>query len=51
MNQEEKYAYYLSAFQRGFAQNNIRLNEVTFLDLIPDHLKKEMKEQTQGEQK
>jgi len=49
MNQEERYAYYLAAFQRGFAQNNIRLNEVTFDDLIPDHLKS--KTQTQGEQK
>ncbi len=39
MNQEERYAYYLSAFQRGFAKNNIRLSEVTFDDLIPDSLK------------
>jgi hypothetical protein len=41
MNQEERYAYYLNAFQRGFAQNNIRLSEVTFDDLIPDSLKTE----------
>jgi hypothetical protein len=49
MNQEERYAYYLAAFQRGFAQNNIRLNEVTFNDLIPDSIKKQT--QTKGEQK
>ena len=49
MNQEERYAYYLAAFQRGFAQNNIRLNEVTFDDLIPDSLKTETN--TQGEDK
>jgi hypothetical protein len=48
MNQEERYAYYLSAFQRGFAKNNIQLNEVTFDDLIPDSLKTET--ETQGEQ-
>lgn len=45
MNQEERYAYYLAAFQRGFAKNNIQLNEVTFDDLIPDSLKTE----TEGE--
>ena len=49
MNQEERYAYYLNAFQRGFAQNNIRLSEVTFDDLIPDSLKTNT--QTQGETK
>jgi|LauGreDrversion4_2_1035121.scaffolds.fasta_scaffold1823497_1 hypothetical protein len=49
MNQEERYAYYLNAFQRGFAQNNIRLSEVTFDDLIPDSLKTETN--TQGESK
>jgi hypothetical protein len=49
MNQEERYAYYLAAFQRGFAQNNIRLSEVTFDDLIPDSLKTNT--QTQGEEK
>ncbi len=41
MNQEERYAYYLAAFQRGFAKNNVRLTEVTFDDLIPDALKKQ----------
>jgi hypothetical protein len=41
MNQEERYAYYLAAFQRGFAKNNVRLSEVTFDDLIPDSLKKQ----------
>jgi hypothetical protein len=41
MNQQERYDYYLAAFQRGFAKNNIRLNEVTFDDLIPDSLKTE----------
>ena len=49
MNQEERYAYYLAAFQRGFAKNNIRLNEVTFDDLIPDSLKQETHTQTQGD--
>ena len=51
MNQEKRYAYYLAAFQRGFAKNNVRLSEVTFDDLIPDALKKETHTQTQGEQK
>lgn len=51
MNQEERYAYYLAAFQRGFAKNNIRLTEVTLDDLIPDELKKETNTQTQGESK
>jgi hypothetical protein len=49
MDQEERYAYYLNAFQRGFAQNNIHLTEVTFDDLIPDSLKTETN--TQGETK
>ena len=49
MTQEERYAYYLAAFQRGFAKNNIQLNEVTFDDLIPDSLKTETN--TQGESK
>lgn len=50
MNQEERYAYYLAAFQRGFAKNNIQLNEVTFDDLIPDSLKQETHTET-GENK
>lgn len=39
MNSEERYAYYLNAFQSGFAKHNITLTEVQLLDLIPEHLK------------
>lgn len=39
VNSEERYAYYLNAFQSGFAKHNITLTEVQLLDLIPEHLK------------
>jgi hypothetical protein len=38
---QDKYHYYLNAFQRGFAQHGIELKEVGFDDLIPEHLKEE----------
>jgi hypothetical protein len=38
-NTEDKYHYYLNAFQRGFAQHGVELKEVGFDDLIPEHLK------------
>ena len=49
--QEMRAHYYVALFQRNFAKHNIRLNEVTFDDLIPDSLKEETHTQTQGETK
>ena len=38
---QDKYHYYLNAFQRGFAQHGIELKEVRFEDLIPENLKQQ----------
>lgn len=39
MNATEKEQYWYEVFQRGFANTNITLTKVDFLDLIPDELK------------
>lgn len=39
MNATEKEKYWYEVFQRGFANTNITLTKVDFLDLIPEELK------------
>ena len=53
MNATEKEQYWYEVFQRGFANTNITLTQVEFLDLIPDELKSRQAHPThkQGETK
>ena len=46
MNATEKEQYWYEVFQRGFAKTNITLTKVDFLDLIPDELKENTRQQT-----
>ena len=39
MTSEEKAEQIVDAFQRGFANTNVTLTRVEFLDLIPEELK------------
>tara|TARA_R110000823_G_scaffold170247_4_gene302750 strand:- start:4181 stop:4405 length:225 start_codon:yes stop_codon:yes gene_type:complete len=39
MTSEEKAQQIVDAFQRGFANTNVTLTRVEFLDLIPEELK------------
>ena len=50
MNAQEKEEYWFNVFKRGFANTNITLTQVEFLDLIPDELK-ENPTHKQGEAK
>ena len=46
MNATEKEKYWYEVFQRGFANTNITLTKVNFLDLIPEELKENTTQQT-----
>lgn len=46
MNATEKEQYWYEVFQRGFANTNITLTKVDFLDLIPEELKENTQQQT-----
>jgi hypothetical protein len=46
MNATEKEQYWYEVFQRGFANTNITLTKVNFLDLIPNELKKNTQQET-----
>ena len=50
MNATEKEQYWYEVFQRGFANTNITLTKVDFLDLIPDELKENTTQQTGDKQ-
>ncbi len=50
MNAQEKEEYWFNVFKRGFANTNITLTQVEFLDLIPEELK-ENQTHKQGEAK
>lgn len=53
MNAQEKEEYWFNVFKRGFANTNITLTQVEFLDLIPEELKSRQAHPThkQGEAK
>ena len=46
MNATEKEQYWYEVFQRGFANTNITLTKVDFLDLIPNELKENPSQHT-----
>jgi len=46
VNAAEKEQYWYEVFQRGFANTNITLSKVDFLDLIPNELKENTTQQT-----
>ena len=50
MNATEKEQYWYEIFQRGFANTNITLTKVDFLDLIPEELKENTTQQTGDKQ-
>jgi hypothetical protein len=50
MNATEKEQYWYEVFQRGFANTNITLTKVDFLDLIPEELKENTTQQTGDKQ-
>jgi hypothetical protein len=53
MTSEEKAQQIVDAFQRGFANTNVTLTRVEFLDLIPEEMKAKQAHPThkQGEAK
>jgi hypothetical protein len=53
MTSEEKAEQIVNAFKRGFANTNITLTQVEFLDLIPEEMKARQAHPThkQGETK
>ena len=53
MNAQEKEQYWFNVFKRGFANTNITLTKVEFLDLIPEEMKSRQAHPTykQGETK
>ena len=50
MTSEEKAQQIVDAFQRGFANTNVTLTKVDFLDLIPKELKENTTQQTGDKQ-
>jgi len=53
MTSEEKAQQIVDAFKRGFANTNVTITRVEFLDLIPEELKSRQAHPThkQGEKK
>jgi len=53
MTSEEKAQQIFNAFQRGFANTNVTITRVEFLDLIPEEMKSRQAHPThkQGEKK
>ncbi len=53
MNSEEKAQQIVDAFKRGFANTNVTITRVEFLDLIPEEMKSRQAHPThkQGEKK
>ena len=53
MSKKQREEYWVNAFKRGFANTNVTLTQVEFLDLIPEEMKSRQAHPThkQGETK